>query len=369
MSSCDLVVVGAGIVGLAHALAAVKRGLRVVVIEREARASDASVRNFGFVTVTGQEETVTRPRALRSLAAWEEVAAGAGIAILQRGAVVVARREEAFDVLREFARSPMGDGCDVWDGARTAREMPMVAANVAGALWSPHEIRIEARDALALFAAWLERRGVTFHWRSAAFEAREGCLRHADGSIDAGAIVFATGHATPALFPGIAAREQVRTCKLQMMRLAPPGWRLPGVAMSDLSLVRYDGFAAMTAASRLRARLENDSREALARGVHLIVAQGADGSLVVGDSHDYADTADAFSDAGTDALILDELRALFGNVAAVTERWNGYYPVARTQPLLREAVSERARLVVVTSGTGMSTAFAIAEETIAELFG
>jgi len=50
----DLAVVGAGIVGLAHALAAARRGLRVVVLDREAEAIGASLRNFGFVTVTGQ---------------------------------------------------------------------------------------------------------------------------------------------------------------------------------------------------------------------------------------------------------------------------------------------------------------------------
>jgi glycine/D-amino acid oxidase-like deaminating enzyme len=50
----DLAIVGAGILGLAHALAAARQGRRVVVIDREARAIGASVRNFGFVTVTGQ---------------------------------------------------------------------------------------------------------------------------------------------------------------------------------------------------------------------------------------------------------------------------------------------------------------------------
>jgi glycine/D-amino acid oxidase-like deaminating enzyme len=50
----DVIVVGADIVGLAHAWVASRRGLRVLVVERDPRCVGASVRNFGFVTVTGQ---------------------------------------------------------------------------------------------------------------------------------------------------------------------------------------------------------------------------------------------------------------------------------------------------------------------------
>jgi glycine/D-amino acid oxidase-like deaminating enzyme len=89
MATFDLIVVGAGIVGLAHALAGVRRGLRVAVLERDARACSASVRNFGFVTVTGQEGGATRRRALRSREVWTEVADAAGIEVHQRGAVIV----------------------------------------------------------------------------------------------------------------------------------------------------------------------------------------------------------------------------------------------------------------------------------------
>src|SRR6516162_8637461 len=52
--SADLVVVGAGVVGLAHAIEGHARGLSVVVIERDARAVGASVRNFGHVGTTLQ---------------------------------------------------------------------------------------------------------------------------------------------------------------------------------------------------------------------------------------------------------------------------------------------------------------------------
>jgi len=370
MTTYDLAVVGAGIVGLAHAHAARQRGLRVAVVERDARASQASIRNFGFVTVSGQAAGVGRERALRSRNTWLEVAREARIPILQRGAMVLARREEALSVLREFAATPMGEGCELWDAARTLREVPMLAREVRGALWSPHELRIEAREALPLLAAWLASQGVDFHWGCSAFAADAKGLRHAGGLIEARWTVFAPGAEAAALFPEVARRAGMQRCKLQMMRIGPQRWKLRGVAMSDLSLLRYGGFAAQPSAFRLRARLERDSADALAHGVHLIVAQSADGSLVVGDSHHYGESDDPFGVAPVERLVLDELRVLFRlDDDQVAERWIGYYPSCESTPLINEAVGARARLVVVTSGTGMSTAFAIAEETLGAMFG
>jgi glycine/D-amino acid oxidase-like deaminating enzyme len=49
----DLAVVGAGIVGLATALAAARRGLRVIVIDRDAQANGASVRGGASSSAAG----------------------------------------------------------------------------------------------------------------------------------------------------------------------------------------------------------------------------------------------------------------------------------------------------------------------------
>ena len=95
----DLAVVGAGIVGLAHAYAAAKAGARVVVVERDLAANGASIRNFGFITVTGQQSGDCWRRARRSVEVWLKIADDAKIPIVQRGLLMIARRPEARAVI------------------------------------------------------------------------------------------------------------------------------------------------------------------------------------------------------------------------------------------------------------------------------
>jgi len=366
----DVAIVGAGIVGLAHALAASRLGLRVVMLDRDAQANGASVRNFGFVTVTGQEQGAVWRRARRSRDVWAEVAGPAGIAIEQQGLVMVAQRPEAEAVLDAFLRTEMGEDCARLDRpAAKDRLGALTPAALRGALFSPLDLRVESRTAIPALARWLEASGSVTIRRGVAVQGVEtGRVETGAGTIRADAIIVCPGDDLATLFPGALADAGLTRCKLQMLRLAPPGVRLPATIMSDLSLVRYLGYAALPEAAALRARLEAEQPDHLAHGIHLIVAQGADGSLIVGDSHDYAPTPDPFSSEAVERLILEEFAAVFGAVPPVTERWIGTYASASGHSIV-EAPADGVRLVVVTSGTGASTAFALAEEVIGALVG
>ena len=86
------------------------------------------------------------------------------------------------------------------------------------------------------------------------------------------------------------------------------------------------------------------SGEHLANGVHLIVVQSADGSLVVGDSHHYAATPDPFAPEAVDELILDELRHVSWRCRSrvVRERWTGIYASAPDRLMLVDRAVRRA---------------------------
>jgi len=364
----DVVIVGAGIVGLAHALAAAKRGKRVTVVDRDAQANGASIRNFGFITVTGQERGIVWQRARRSAQIWREVAGPAGIRIEHEGLLLVGQRAEAGPVLDAFMATEMAEGCTRLS-AIAAQDLCPQASAPAGALISTADLRVESRDAIARLTRWLaEAHGVTFRFGAAAVAVETGAVTLANGSQVRGeTVIVCSGDDWASLYPEIYAEEAITRCKLQMLRLAAPGWRLPSAVMSDLSMVRYLGYAALPEAAPLKTRLDQEEAEALGWGIHLIVVQSADGSLVVGDSHEYAATPGPFSHAAIDAAILRQYAAVLGQPSAVIERWTGTYASAGGHSIIRTP-ADGVRLVVVTSGTGASTSFALAEEVIAGLF-
>lgn len=370
--SFDVAIVGAGIVGLAHALIAARRGKRVVVVERNARAVGASVRNFGFVTVTGQQYPECWLRARRSAEIWREIAGPAGIENLHSGLMLAARVPESLAVLEAFRAHDMGEACELLTPDAALGRLPALRADgLLGALWSPHERRVESRTAIPALAAWLaEEHGVTFRWSTSVSAAEPPVLESSAGRIEAETCIVCPGDDRVSLFANRIGHYGLTGCKLQMLRVRPPeGVTLNMGVMSDLGLVRYLGYSELPEAAALKTKLQAERADALANGVHLIAVQSADRTWVVGDSHHYHETPDPFGSEAVDALILDELVAVLGMPRPrVLERWTGTYPSAPDRLAFIDRPSEAVRVVMVTSGTGASTAFAIAEEVMDELY-
>ncbi|MNX56020.1 N-methyltryptophan oxidase [compost metagenome] len=366
VDSFDVIVVGAGIVGLAHAYTAAQRGLRVCVVERDAACLGASIRNFGFITVTGQAPGDMWRRAMHSRDVWQAIAPQAGIDIVHRHLWLAAYRPEAHAVLEAFLRTPMAEACALIDAADAQERAPgLNLAQARSVLFSPHELRVESRTAVGLLARWLaEAHGVVFRFGETVHEVETPRVRTSRGTLRGERVVVCTNTELHGLFAGRIAAHDLTLCRLQMLRVQPEaGFRLPGAVMTDLSLVRYEGYSSLPEAAALRERLMQEERASLDHGIHLIVVQSADGSLVVGDSHHYGDAPEPFAIEAVDQLILRHLRSTLNlETAQVTERWTGVYPSSKTTPCVIDAPDDATRVVLVTSGSGASTGFGIAAD-------
>lgn len=372
---CDLVVVGAGIVGLAHAVEARRRGLSVTVVERDDRAVGASVRNFGHVCATAQTgRNLALARAARPR--WIEVGRAAGVDVAESGAVVVARSPEEMAVLEEFAAA-RPDEVDLLGGSGVRRHVPLLddggddGGGVVGGAFLPLDLRVDQRRAVGALAGWLGgRRGVRFLWETSLTGVEEGRVLTSRGPIEASRTVVCVGHDVDRLFPDIARAARVERCVLHMLRVTVPGadgHRVEPAVLSGTALLRYGGFAACPSAAGVRARYAAERPELLDADVNLMFTQLPGGDLTIGDTHHRTRTADPFADEALDALLLAETtRLLGGHRLVVRDRWRGVYATAPDDLLVATPVPG-ARVVSVTTGIGMTLAFGLATEVIDDL--
>lgn len=359
----DICVVGAGIVGLAHALEARRLNLRVAVLERGARAAGASVRNFGHGFVTGMAGGDAFECALDARERWIELGARAGLDVLESGTVVVARHEDELAVLDGLAQDERR-GARMITAAEAGALAPIPIEQVVGALHATLDVRVDPRSAVARLGALLEAdAGARVIWGAHVHAVEPGRVHSSRVHVRAPLVVVCPGPDYDALGPELApVRAGLTRCKLQMLRVAAPaGRRYFPALLTGLSLLRYPGFTAQEAAERARARIAAEAPELVQAGIHLIVTQLPEGDLILGDTHEYGETVSPFGDERLDTLVLDEARRLLGTSRLeVRQRWHGVYPTAPGDPFLVARPMPGVRVVEIVAGVGMTTALGLA---------
>jgi D-hydroxyproline dehydrogenase subunit beta len=363
----DLAVVGAGIVGLAHAVDAVSRGLQVAVVERDERAAGASVRNFGHVCTTAQSGEALE-LALAARESWLRLGEKAGFEVATCGTVVLARHTDELAVLEQLAAERGREQVRLLGAAEARRAAGFSTAEVLGAAQLPLDLRVDPRAAVPALASWLAAEGVRFHWRTAAGGVEPGLVRTSRGDLTAERVVHATGHDLDRTFPALAEQYDVRRCVLRMLEVAPPsGVVVAPAVLTGLSMLRYGGLAEQPAAADVRARFAATAPELLDVVMNLMLTQRPDGALVLGDTHHTDATPSPFEDEGVVDLVLREGARLLGAPLTVRRRWRGVYATSPRTDFLVAEPHAGTRVVAVTSGIGMTTALGLAPRVLDQL--
>lgn len=369
-------VVGAGIIGLAHAYHLASRGRRVVVVERGARASGASVRNFGMLWPIGQPPGVMLKTALRSREIWRTVLAESGLWYDLCGSLHLAYQADEEAVLKEFLADAGAAGYDAswWEPDQVAGDTSAVRQEgLRGAMWSATEICVDPREVVAGLPAFLtERYGVTFRFGCTAIGYDSPTLRTSSGDITAENLYVCSGDDLQTLYPESFTGLGLRRCKLQMMRTAPQrdGWRIGPMLAAGLTLRHYKSFESCPTLPALRQRFAEEAPEFDRYGIHVMASQNGRGELVLGDSHEYDDAIEPFDKDEIDRLVLDYLRG-FLNVPEldIVARWHGIYVKHPSEPFVVARPEPGVTVFGSVGGAGMTLSFGLAERTIIENLG
>ena len=367
----DVAIVGAGIIGLAHAYVAARSGRKVAVFERNPAAAGASIRNFGMIWPIGQPVGPLRQTALRSREIWLDVLREARLPFLATGSLHVAYREDEAAVGREFSeRAPsLGYECE-WLSAKETleRSRAVRSEGLLGALWSPTEMTVDPRQIIGSLPKFLaEQYGVRFFFNTAVQKVETSRLEAGGQTWEAEAIIVASGDDFQTLFPEYFRQSRITRCKLQMMRTVPQpqGWTLGPSLAFGLTFKHYATFQICTSLNALKERIAHETPEFEKWGIHVMVSQTARGELTIGDSHEYGLAVDVFDKPEVSRLILDYARQyLRVPTLEIGENWHGVYAKHPEHPYISLTPVEGVHLVVVTSGLGMTMSFGIAEQTL-----
>ncbi|MFF8731596.1 NAD(P)/FAD-dependent oxidoreductase [Streptomyces sp. NPDC015171] len=178
--TCDVVVVGAGMVGAACALYAARTGLDVRVVDRGPVAGGTTGAGEGNLLVSDKEPGPELRLALLSARLWAELAPELGTAVEYepKGGLVVASTPGTLAALRDFAAGQRAAGVTAVpvDGDRLAALEPHLAPGMAGGVHYPQDAQV--MPALAA-ARLLRASGAAVHTGRTV----TGVLRAADGTV------------------------------------------------------------------------------------------------------------------------------------------------------------------------------------------
>lgn len=368
-------IVGAGIVGIAHAWREAVRGAQVTLFERSSQAEGASVRNFGMVWPIGQAAEYVET-AMESRALWDELIAETGVWSSNGGSLFIAKHRDEWQVLNEFADRAAGLGyrCELLTARQTRDTCPAVTTDsLIGGMFSETELGVDPRQVIAMAPRWLAERygvGLEFGITIATVDVPE--VRSTDGRTwQFDRVTIASGADFSTLYPEVFVANALAKCKLQMMRTGPQpaGWRLGPHIASGLTLRHYASFADCPGLAAVKARIAHQAPELDQFGIHVLAAQNGAGEVVLGDSHEFGNQITPFDNDQITELMLRELRRVIDLPDwSLTARWHGIYAIrpgnSGIQFVSRPA--DGVTVVIATGGCGMTMSFGLAEQRVAK---
>jgi len=325
--SPDVVIIGAGVIGLGIAWRLAQRGAAVTVFDRGAAGAGASHAAAGMLAACaeaepGEEALVTLGRVSQSLwpafAAELESTTGLAVDLRREGTLVLARTADDQARLRHQLEFQQRLGLPLrWMTPAEARQREPHLGPIAGAVFSPEDHQVDNRKLGATLHAAAQSAGAVVRERAAVDEVlvthdHVTGVRLADGTSVTAAVVVTAAGAWSRAIGGIPAplRPPVRPVKGQMLAL------------------RMDAAAPLL------------SHVVWAPNVYLVPRR--DGRLIVGGTVEEKGFDTALTAGGVLSLIEAAWRVLPAiEELAIDEMWVGHRPGSRDDaPILGPAAIE-----------------------------
>lgn len=377
----DLLIIGGGILGTFHAFHAINLGLKVAILEQDKMPQGATTRNFGQVVPSGMN-TKWQVYGRESLGIYKEIQEKFDISVRQNGSVYLASNSEELQLIEELAiiNKENAYTSKLLTKAQCLEKYPGLRKDyVLGGLFFPEEVTVEPRTMIHRLQQYLtSHKNLELYTNTRAIhvaqvgEAVE--VTTADSTCwKAANVLICNGSDFKSLFPEVFAKSDMEVSKLQMLRTKrQPHYHLPGSILTGLSIRRYEAFYECPSFKEIKA--QEDPRSLQKKwGVHILFKQSADGSVILGDSHEYADAEDMDSlgyqlNMDIDNFMIAEAKKIIDlPTYEIQDRWFGIYSQCKTQDIYLKTLGKNIHIATGIGGKGMTASAGFSKEHILKI--
>ena len=381
MQKTDVIIIGGGVLGTFHAYHALQRGLTVRLFEKNQRPRGATVRNFGQVVPSGMD-IKWQNYGRRSLEIYKELDQQIGLDFQRQGSTYIASDAEEWTLLQELHAINLANDypSKLRTKKRCEQQLPSLKEGYCqGALFFPEEISAEPLTMIHRILAYLEEQyGLHYHSSTliqSAVQVNDGCEVEDQygNTYQSAKVIVCSGSEFQQLFPTIFTQSDLQISKLQMLQTAPQSQvKIPGNILTGWSIRRYESFRACPSYPAIKSREANDTFWKQ-WGIHILFKQSQDGSVVIGDSHEYADARAVddldfmIKDAINQYILREAQKILHLDNWIVQRSWYGIYSQCKTQDVFLHNVAPDIHIVTGIGGKGMTASPGFAEANLARL--
>ena len=379
--SFDLIVVGGGVLGTFHAYSAIQKGLRVAVIEKNTQPQGATVKNFGQVVPSGMN-TKWQNYGRESLAIYKESQSKFDISIRQNGTVYIASNPEEVQLIEELYQINKFNNYTsqlLTKKQCLSKYASLCSSYCEAGLFFPEEVTVESRIMINRLHSFMKMNpNFELFTNEIVVDTQEigngvEVVTAKDNKFKAEKVIICNGSDFKALYPEIYDKSDLVVTKLQMLQTkAQKNYVLNGSILTGLSIRRYEAFEECASWKNIK---EKESSESLENkyGVHILFKQATDGSIILGDSHEYAD-AKNMDDLGFDLnmdidnFMIQEAKKIFDlPTYEIQNRWFGMYSQCKNSDIFQYNVSPNVHIVTGIGGKGMTGSAGFSKDSIQKL--
>lgn len=379
----DLIVVGSGILGTFHAYHAAKLNKKVLLIEKDQYPTQATVRNFGQLVPSGMGSRWFN-YGIRGTEIYNSIQSEFDISIRNNGSVYIASDSDEQQLMHELKAimDHRGYEAQLLTSKQCSKKWPAIKNDYCKeALYFSQELSAEPEKLIFRLHQYLQAKFPNFTLRtstpiiSCVIEGEKvKATSHVNEEFTADKLILCNGDEFKLLFNNLFRKSGIVISKLQMLRtVAMPEVTLEGNILTGLTIRRYESFQECKSYSTIQT--PEHLEELKKWGIHILFKKAIDNSIIIGDSHEYADAMQAenlgFSQSEyVNQLILQEAsRIVDFDVSRLASSWSGFYAQHNEKDIVEIDIENKIHIRTAIGGKGMTISAGYAEDSVRCIFG